>query len=195
MMQIVDNLELRKEIKIQNVVCTADLKQRVDIKSFNNYKYLRTNMSLYPCGYFKDDSMVGQVTVFSTGKLISVGTKSVKQAFFELQRTGTILKKYGLIRSFKITPKVINVVARFNLERKMPLEILARVMPKAMYEPDQFPALIFRILNSRVALIFASGKGMLLGAKSIAELNEGLYTIEQWTDQRSYLNRNKFVKE
>jgi len=31
-----------------------------------------------------------------------------------------------------------------------------------------------------VSLIFASGKGVLVGAKSINELNQGLYEINRW---------------
>jgi len=171
---------LRKEIKIQNVVCTADLRQKVDIASFNEYAHLSSNLDLYRCGYVKDNTMVGRVTVFASGKLISVGTKSPEQAHAELLEAGNILKKYKLIKSFKIEPLVRNIVARFDLEQKIHLEKLARIMPKSMYEPEQFPGLIFRIHGSCVALIFASGKGVLAGAKDIGELNRGLFEVEKW---------------
>ena len=78
--QVMRRLEtkLRSEIKIQNTVCTADLKQEINIASFNKYRYLSSNLELYRCGYVKDDFMTGRVTVFRSGKLISVGTKSPK---------------------------------------------------------------------------------------------------------------------
>jgi len=44
---------LRPEIEIQNVVCTADLKQKIDIASFNKYRYLNSNLYLYRCGLLK----------------------------------------------------------------------------------------------------------------------------------------------
>src|SRR5690349_15149101 len=103
-MQRLEN-PLRKEIKISNVVCTADLKQPVDIRSFNKYKFLSSNLDLYRCGYVKDASMVGRVTVFASGKLISVGTKSPEQAEKELLKASKILRKYNLIKSYKIIPK------------------------------------------------------------------------------------------
>lgn len=177
-MQVLDTL--RKNIAIQNVVCTADLKQKVDIASFNEYEHLSSNLDLYRCGYVKDNAMTGRVTVFASGKLISVGTKSPEQAFTELQRAGNILKQYKLIHGFKIEPKVRNIVARFDLEKRTHLEELARTMPKSMYEPEQFPGLIFRIQDSCVALIFASGKGVLVGAKTISELNQGLFEVQRW---------------
>ncbi len=62
---------LLSEIKIQNTVCTADLKQHIDIASFNKYEHLSSNLDLYQCGYVKDNDMIGRVTVFGSGKLIS----------------------------------------------------------------------------------------------------------------------------
>lgn len=172
--------ELRDDLVIQNIACTAEINQLVDIGSFNEYEYLSSNLDLYKCGYVKDDTMIGRVTVFGNGKLISVGTKTPNQAEDELKKTVKILKNYGLIKTAKIIPNIRNIVARYNLEKKLNIERLARIMPKSMYEPEQFPGLIFRIQGSLVALIFASGKGVLVGAKTISELNQGLYEIERW---------------
>lgn len=170
---------LLNEIKIQNTVCTADLVQKVNIASFNEHKYLSSDLDLYRCGYVKDDVMIGRVTVFGNGKLISVGTKSPKQAFQELKKASKILQIHKLTKPAKIVPKVRNIVARVDLGKTIPLESLARSVPKSMYEPEQFPGLIYRIMDSRVALIFASGKVVLVGAKSIEELNQAYFEIKE----------------
>jgi len=173
---------LRPEIKIQNTVVTADLKQKIDIASFNEYKYLSSNLELYRCGYVKDESMVGRVTVFGNGKLISVGTKSPEQAKKELKKTLKILQKYKLAKSTKIISQVRNIVSRFDLKRRLPIETLARTLPKSMYEPEQFPGLIYRIQDSCVALLFASGKGVIVGAKSIEEINSAYFEVNSKTE-------------
>ena len=178
-MQVIKQ-ELRKDISINNVVCTAEINQRVDIGSFNKYENLSSNLDLYACGYIKNKTMVGRVTVFANGKLISVGTKSPTLAGKELKKAIKILQDYNLIKKVKITPNVRNIVARYNLEKKLDIEKLARTMPKSLYEPEQFPGLIFRIRGSLVALLFASGKGVLVGGKTIYELNQGLYEVERW---------------
>lgn len=172
------DIVLRSELKIQNTVCTADLKQKIDIASFNEYRFLSSNLDLYSCGYVKDDIMIGRTTVFASGKLISVGTKSPNQAYDELEKTCKILKKYKLAKPIKIIPKVQNIVARFDLGKKLPIEKLARTLPRCMYEPEQFPGLIYHIKDSCTALIFVSGKGVLAGAKSIEELNSALFEVE-----------------
>lgn len=170
--------KLNPEIKIQNTVSTADLKQKIDIASFNKYEHLSSNLELYRCGYVKDESMVGRVTVFASGKLISVGTKSPQQAEKELKKASKILQKYKLSNPVKISSQVRNMIGRYDLKRKLPIEKLARTIPKSMYEPEQFPGLIYRIQNSCVALLFASGKGIIAGAKSYEEINAALFEIK-----------------
>lgn len=173
--------KLRSEIKIQNTVSTADLKQEIDIARFNEYKHLSSNLDLYRCGYVKDDTMVGRVTVFRTGKMISVGTKSPKQAEMELKKACSILKSYGLAKNARITSKVRNIVSRFDFNASLPIETLARTLPKSIYEPEQFPGLIYRIQDSCVALLFASGKGIIAGAKSIEETNFAFFDVKSRT--------------
>ena len=170
--------KLRSELKIQNTVSTADLKQKVDIARFNEYKHLSSNLDLYRCGYVKDDTMVGRVTIFRTGKMISVGTKSPKQADVELKKAVNILKNYKLVKNTRITSQTRNIVSRFDLKKSLPIEMLARTLPKSIYEPDQFPGLIYRIQGSCVALLFASGKGIIVGATSIEEINSAFFDVK-----------------
>jgi len=160
-------------------VCTADLKQSIDIASFNEYKHLSSNLELYSCGYVKDDTMTGRVTVFANGKLISVGTKSIEQAISELKKASKILQNYGLSKTKKITPKVRNIVANYVLENPVHIEKLARTLLRSMYEPEQFPGIIFRIQGSVVAIIFASGSVVLVGSKSYEELNSAFFELIQ----------------
>ena len=172
--------KLNPEIKVHNTVCTSDLKQRIDIASFNEYEFLSSNLNLYRCGYVKDNSMVGKTTVFASGKLISVGTKSPEQAYDELKKTRKILQKYNLVKPAKMVPKVQNIVASFDLGQKLPIEKLARKLPRSMYEPEQFPGLIFRIPHGCVVLLFSSGKGVLVGAKTIEDLNSSLFELKRF---------------
>jgi len=176
---IMQKLELtHPEIKIQNIVCTADLKQKIDIESFNEYEFLSSNLKLYHCGYVKDNSMKGKVSVFKSGKMISIGTKNPDDAKKELRKVSRILQKHKFSKPVKIYPQVRNIVAGFNLNRKLPIEKLARTFPRCMYEPDQFPALIYRIQNSCTSLIFSSGKGIIVGAKSLEEINFAFFEIK-----------------
>ena len=178
-MQISD-YDLRKEIQIVNVVSTAELDQNVDLSLFNNYKYLKSNLSLYRCGYIKDNTMIGRVTIFENGKMISVGTKNITQSFKELEKAIDILRKHELITFEKIQPRVRNIVANTDFKKTIKIEKLIKILPKSMYEPEQFAGLIHRIQGSIVSLIFASGKIVIVGSKSYSELNSAYFHLEQY---------------
>lgn len=171
--------ELRIEIKIVNTVCTADLKQKIDITHFNKYNHLTSNLDLFRCGYVKTDKMIGRVSVFRTGKIISVGTKSTESGFKELEIASKLLKKYKLIKSYNLDPKIRNIVSSIDLERTIDLEKFARKIPRIMYEPEQFHGLILRFYGSVVALIYSSGKIILTGAKSYTELNSSYFELNK----------------
>ena len=59
-----------------------------------------------------------------------------------------------------------NIVASANLHGKIDLETAADIMDNVMYEPEQFPGLIYRMPTPKVVmLLFASGKLVCTGAK------------------------------
>lgn len=89
------------------------------------------------------------------------------------------MTKYKLIKSCKILPQVRNIVSNAFLGKSAKLNDLARTLPRSIYEPEQFSGLIYRIHGSIVALIFASGKVIIAGAKTLEELNLAFFEIQQ----------------
>lgn len=71
----------RSQYQITNVITTANLKQSVDAPRFVNHPWGRYDLEYYGgrCGYVKDKKMIGRVTVFLSGKMISTGAKSVAE--------------------------------------------------------------------------------------------------------------------
>jgi transcription initiation factor TFIID TATA-box-binding protein len=60
-----------------------------------------------------------------------------------------------------------NIVASANLHGKVDQEAAAEVLENVMYEPEQFPGLIYRMGDPKVViLIFSSGKLVCTGGKS-----------------------------
>lgn len=76
------NNDFLNSVEIVNVVTTADLKRPVQIQRFNDFSWGRFDLENNyngRVGYVKDDDMQGRVTVFTSGKLISMGGKSVNR--------------------------------------------------------------------------------------------------------------------
>ena len=87
--------------------------------------------------------------------------------------------------TFMIEIKVENIVASTTFAEKLDLDIIAQAFDEAEYEPEQFPGLVYRIKEPKVAmLLFASGKIVCAGAKStedalkaVEKLSEGLTSL------------------
>jgi transcription initiation factor TFIID TATA-box-binding protein len=70
----------------------------------------------------------------------------------------------------KIEPKFQNAVATIDIKKKLDLINVAEEVSNSIYEPDQFPGLIYKALGGSTCLIFASGKVVIVGTKSELQL-------------------------
>lgn len=164
--------------RIVNVVLTADLRQKIDLPSLSKLEWVRSNFAKYPAAYMKTPDMVGRVTIFSSGKIISVGTTSVSRAKLELREVTGHLVGSGVIKPVRLTTRVQNIVATFDLGCEFELERFVREANDLIYEPEQFPGVIHWHRDPKLtSLLFGSGKGVVAGARTINELHAGLEEI------------------
>jgi transcription initiation factor TFIID TATA-box-binding protein len=159
--------------QIRNVISTADLKQSVDAAQFVNYTWGTYDLQYHGgrCGYIKDEHMHGRVSVFLSGKMISTGAKTISESINQLQRAMAILVYNKYISPVKLVPKVQNIVATVNLGNGIDINKLAEELPRITFEPEQFPAIIFRTIQGPVCLIFSSGKLVIVGSKSEKQIS------------------------
>ncbi len=74
--------------------------------------------------------------------------------------------------------KIENIVATVSLDQTLDLDYIDKTLPNVEYNPDQFPGLILRLDQPRVtALVFKSGKMVVTGVKSTAELIKAVKKI------------------
>jgi len=145
-------------IAIVNVVASATIEQRLDLlditKKFPDVEY---HPEQFPGAVFRLHNPKTATLLFRTGKMVCTGAKSEELA---VTAVNTVVQK---LRKGKIKIKndpivtVQNIVSSINLGGKVSLEQAARTLPRSMYEPEQFPGLIHRMLDPKtVILIFAS---------------------------------------
>jgi transcription initiation factor TFIID TATA-box-binding protein len=116
--------------------------------------------------------------IFTTGKMVCTGAKSEKLAKSAVRKIVRKLKEEGFIIRGKPDITIENVVSTANLGGEVDLETAAADMDNSMYEPEQFPGLIYRMKEPRaVLLIFASGKMVITGAKSFKWAKEAVENI------------------
>ena len=135
--------ELAVKLNIVNLVVTAELKQPVDLERLVYEKSFLYDAAIYRCAYLKDKNTKSKVSIFSTGKMISVGSKSIQTAKHDLHYASRRLAELGLITPTRITVKLQNIVATGELGHSIDIENLATRLPNVIYEPEQFPGAIY----------------------------------------------------
>lgn len=129
--------------------------------------------------YLKTPEMYGKSIIFHTGKLINVGSKSLKQAASDLRFTAKYLVEYNFIEPVNIKPKTRNIVAVTTFTGNLSLENVSEFIG-AMYEPEQFSGAILKSKETNATfLIFQSGKIVIAGTKSINELELSVQRINE----------------
>ena len=155
-------------VSIENVVASATVDQKIDlndiVKKFPGVEY---NPEQFPGLVFRLQTPKTATLIFRTGKMVCTGGKSEEMAIKAVRTVVQKLRKGGIKIKKDAVVTVQNIVAAINLGGKIHLEQAARKLPRSMYEPEQFPGLIHRMLDPKtVILLFASGKLVCTGAKT-----------------------------
>jgi transcription initiation factor TFIID TATA-box-binding protein len=168
-------------ISIENVVASASLDQKIDLlaimKVFRNVEY---RPKQFPGLVFRLKRPKTATLIFGSGKMVCTGAKSEKMARSAVKKVVRELKNNGIIILGK--PKIViqNIVASANLHGKIDLETAADIMENVMYEPEQFPGLIYRMGEPKVVmLLFASGKLVCTGAKHEDMVREAVEKLHE----------------
>jgi len=111
--------------------------------------------------------------VFRTGKMVCTGAKSEKEARRAVHKIVRLVNEAGISMFRKPLITVQNIVASANLSVELNLELAAMKLENSLYEPEQFPGLIYRMRDPKVVvLLFGSGKLVITGAKFEPQIQE-----------------------
>jgi len=176
-------------IRIQNVVAAATLNQRFDlnaiVKGFPGVEY---NPKRFPGLVFRLKKPKTAILIFSTGKMVCTGAKSEKKAKQAVKKVVKELKNNGIIIPGKPEIKVVNIVASADLLGTIELEDAAYSLDRNMYEPEQFPGLIYRMDEPKVVfLLFSSGKIVCTGATKEEYVYEAVAKLHKQLKEKELL--------
>lgn len=173
--------KVNASVNIENVVASATLKQRIDlnsvVKAFPNVEY---RPEQFPGLVFRLKKPKTATLIFNSGKMVCTGAKSEKQAKKAVRTVIQELKDNGILIVEKAEMKVQNIVASASLGGKIDLEKSVFSLGRTMYEPEQFPGLIYRMVEPKVViLLFASGKLVCTGAKKESEVYDAVNKLHE----------------
>ena len=181
--------ETKPIVSVENVVASADVDQKMDLneitKKFPDVEY---HPDQFPGLVFRLKSPKTATLIFTSGKMVCTGSKSEDRAHKSVKTVVGKLRKGGIKVKKDATVTVQNIVASINLGGRIHLEQAARTLPRSMYEPEQFPGLIHRMLDPKtVILIFASGKLVCVGAKVEEEIHRSVNQIHSLLEEKDLM--------
>ena len=176
-------------VSIENVVASASVDQEIDLneitRKFPDTEY---HPDQFPGLVFRLKTPKTATLIFRTGKMVCTGAKSEDLAIKAVRTVVQKLRKGGIKIKKDAVIVIQNIVASINLGGKIHLERAARVLPRSMYEPEQFPGLIFRMLDPKtVILIFASGKLVCTGAKKEPDVYRSVHNLHSLLEEKGLM--------
>ncbi|MCK5023103.1 MAG: TATA-box-binding protein [Candidatus Aenigmarchaeota archaeon] len=166
------------QIKVENVVSFATLGNKIVlnelVKKMKNTEY---SPKRFPGVIYRIPDPKAASLIFSTGKIVCTGAKSpslskeaMKKVVDDIRESGTPMPS-----EFNISIENIVASARIEVQPKIMLEEIATSLEEVEYEPEQFPGLVYRMKDPRVAfLLFGSGKIICTGGRNLEDINIAL---------------------
>ena len=177
-------------VSIENVVATANLKQQIDLnfilRVFPGVEY---RPELFPGLVYRLKKPKTAILIFSSGKMVCTGAKSKRQAKKAVMKVVDDLRKNGIVIVGKPDIQIQNIVASAGLGGTIDLEKATYSLKRTMYEPEQFPGLIYRMEEPKVViLIFRSGKLVITGAKKEEEIYRAAATLQKTLEEKKLVH-------
>ncbi len=176
-------------IDIVNVVASATIDQKLDLnditKKFPDVEY---HPEQFPGAVFRLKVPKTATLLFTSGKMVCTGSKSEEMAVKAVNTVVQKLRKGGIKIKKNAVVTVQNIVSSINLGGKVHLEKAARTLPRSMYEPEQFPGLIHRMLDPKtVILVFSSGKLVCTGGKTEKDVYRSVNLLHSLLEEKDLM--------
>ena len=176
-------------VSIVNVVASASIDQKMDLvnitKKFPETEY---NPEQFPGLVFRLTNPKTATLIFRTGKMVCTGAKSEELSIAAVNTVVQKLRKAKIKIEKDAIISVQNIVSSISLGGKIHLERAAKSLPRSMYEPEQFPGLIHRMLDPKtVILLFSSGKLVCTGAKKEEDVYRSVNNLHALLEEKKLM--------
>ena len=180
-------------INIENVVASATLKQTISLDSIvRNFPGAEYRPEQFPGLVYRLKKPKTATLVFGSGKMVCTGAKSERQAKEAVSKVTEDLKRGGIIIVGKPEIQIQNIVASAGLGGYIDLEKTTYSLKRTMYEPEQFPGLIYRMDDPKVVmLLFASGKLVCTGARKEKMVYEAVAKLKEILEEKELIDYGK----
>lgn len=166
----------QRDIKVVNIVVSTSLEQDIPLEkmaaTLPNTEY---NPEQFPGLVFRIKEPKATALIFSSGKVVLTGARSLDKVELAIKKIIKSLEKINVKVTIKPKIKIQNVVASGSVGMDLNLNTLAMKLKNTEYEPEQFPGLVYKLIDAKATfLLFSNGKVVCTGTKSEAEVHAAL---------------------
>ena len=179
-----------KEIKVQNIVASTTFAEKLDLdviaQSLEDAEY---EPEQFPGLVYRLGNPKTATLLFRSGAANCTGAKTIEDVKTTVKIIAEKLEKIG-VKVYK-NPEIViqNIVATSDLGGELNLSevAIALGLENVEYEPEQFPGLVYRIKDPKVALLlFGSGKIVCAGARTVEDVS---LTVDKVSKELSSLGQ------
>ena len=161
------------KIRVENIVASAALGVVVPLeKIVSKMEGMEYEPEQFPGLVYRLQKPKAAALIFGSGKIVCTGARSLDDVNEVFKKVVVIIKKTGTKVPGTYKVQVENIVASARLDANLNLDTIAFNLENSEYEPEQFPGLVYRMLEPKVAfLLFGSGKIVCTGARSVKDVH------------------------
>lgn len=169
------------DIKVENVVAFTSLGKDISLTELvSKIEDVEYEPEQFPGVVYRIKDPRAAALIFSSGKIVCTGARSIDLSKEAMHKVVDRIRDTGVNLPTKFDIKIENIVASSKIDTKLNLEEIAFSLENAEYEPEQFPGLVYRIREPRVAfLLFSSGKIICTGAHTIDDVQLALKKLKE----------------
>ena len=166
----------KTEVEIVNIVVSTNLEHAIPLEkmaaTLSNTEY---NPEQFPGLVIRIKEPKTSALIFSSGNVVCTGARNMGQVDQAIQEIIKALAKINVTITVKPVIKVQNIVASGSIGIKLNLNVLAMRLENTEYEPEQFPGLVYKLMEAKATfLLFSNGKVVCTGTKSEAEVHQAM---------------------
>lgn len=170
----ISKITSKKEITIVNIVISSSLEKDIPLEkmaaTLPNTEY---NPEQFPGLVLRIKDPKTSALIFSSGKIVCTGARTMEQVELSIQSIIKSLKKLNIHVTIKPIITVQNIVASGSIGMALNLNVLGLKLPNTEYEPEQFPGLVHKLKGTNATfLLFSNGKIVCTGTKTEQEVND-----------------------
>ena len=181
------------EVIVENIVASTSFADKLDLDAIaQSLEEAEYEPEQFPGLVYRLDEPKTATLLFRSGKANCTGAKNVENVKKTVNIIADKLRKLGIEVFDNDQLKIViqNIVAISDLETELNLNEVAMGLglENVEYEPEQFPGLVYRIDEPKVAmLLFGSGKIVCTGAKLKKDVERAVDIITEELNKRGFL--------